>query len=144
MTLPLQLPGLDFQLGEEIDALRDTVRAFAQAEIAPQAGEIDRSDRFPMELWRKLGALGVLGITVGEEYGGANMGYLAHMVAMEEISRALLRSVENEQPDFDLIGLAHAADLPGVRRKLHNLAQRTSAKRSQDRKQLEAMLERLI
>jgi len=88
MTLPLQLPGLDFQLGEEIDALRDTVRAFAQAEIAPQAAEIDRSDRFPMELWRKLGALGVLGITVGEEYGGANMGYLAHMVAMEEISRA--------------------------------------------------------
>jgi len=88
MTLPLQLPGLDFQLGAEIDALRDTVRAFAQAEIAPQAGEIDRSDRFPMGLWRKLGALGVLGITVGEEYGGANMGYLAHMVAMEEISRA--------------------------------------------------------
>jgi len=88
MTLPLQLPGLDFQLGEEIDALRDTVRAFAQAEIAPQAGEIDRSDQFPMDLWRKLGALGVLGITVGEEYGGANMGYLAHMVAMEEISRA--------------------------------------------------------
>jgi len=83
-----QLPGLDFQLGEEIDALRDTVRAFAQAEIAPQAAEMDRSDQFPMELWRELGALGVLGITVGEEYGGANMGYLAHMVAMEEISRA--------------------------------------------------------
>jgi len=88
MTLPLQLPGLDFQLGEEIDALRDTVRAFAQTEIAPRAAEVDRSDQFPMELWHKLGALGVLGITVGEEYGGANMGYLAHMVAMEEISRA--------------------------------------------------------
>ena len=82
------LPGLNFQLGEDIDALRDAVHAFAQEEIAPRAAEIDRSDQFPMDLWQKMGSLGVLGITVGEEYGGANMGYLAHMIAMEEISRA--------------------------------------------------------
>ena len=84
----MSLPGLNFQLGEDIDALRDAVHAFAQAEIAPRAAEIDRNDQFPMDLWPKMGELGVLGITVPEQYGGANMGYLAHMVAMEEISRA--------------------------------------------------------
>jgi isovaleryl-CoA dehydrogenase len=82
------LPGLNFQLGEDIDALRDAVRDFSQAEIAPRAFDIDKTDQFPMDLWEKMGNLGVLGITVSEEYGGANMGYLAHMVAMEEISRA--------------------------------------------------------
>ena len=82
------LPGLNFQLGEDIDALRDAVRDFAQAEIAPRATEIDNSDQFPMDLWQKMGGLGVLGITVPEADGGAGMGYLAHMVAMEEISRA--------------------------------------------------------
>jgi isovaleryl-CoA dehydrogenase len=84
----MELPGLKFELGEDVEALRETVRDFAQAEIAPRAAEIDRTDQFPMELWRKLGDLGVLGITVAEEYGGADMGYLAHIVAMEEISRA--------------------------------------------------------
>jgi isovaleryl-CoA dehydrogenase len=84
----MDVPGLNFQLGDDIDALRDAVRSFAQGEIAPLAAEADRSDRFPMHLWRKMGELGVLGITVPESYGGAGLGYLAHMVAMEEISRA--------------------------------------------------------
>src|SRR6218665_3221086 len=84
----LHLPGLTFDHGEDIAALREAVQQFAAAEIAPRAAEIDRSDQFPMDLWRKMGELGVLGITVPEQYGGADMGYLAHMIAMEEISRA--------------------------------------------------------
>jgi isovaleryl-CoA dehydrogenase len=81
-------PALNFDLGETADQLRETVADFAAAEIAPQAAEIDRSNSFPMPLWRKFGELGLLGITVEEEYGGAGMGYLEHVVAMEEISRA--------------------------------------------------------
>ncbi len=81
-------PSLDFGLGETIGILRESVASFAAREIAPRAAAIDRDNEFPNELWRSLGSLGVLGITVEEEYGGANMGYLAHMVAMEEISRA--------------------------------------------------------
>jgi isovaleryl-CoA dehydrogenase len=80
-------PSLDFDLGSEIEQLRDTVRAFADDEIAPLAAEIDRTDKFPRQLWPKMGALGLHGITVEEEYGGTGMGYLAHVVAMEEVSR---------------------------------------------------------
>ncbi len=80
--------GMNFGLGEEIEALRDTVRRFAESRIAPLAAETDRNNAFPMHLWRELGDLGVLGITAPEDYGGAGMGYLAHCVAMEEISRA--------------------------------------------------------
>jgi isovaleryl-CoA dehydrogenase len=83
-----QLPSLNFDLGETADLLRDAVAGFAAAEIAPRAAEIDRSNQFPMDLWPKLGALGVLGLTVPEEYGGAGLGYLQHIVAIEEISRA--------------------------------------------------------
>jgi isovaleryl-CoA dehydrogenase len=78
----------DADLGEEIAALRDSVRRFAQDRIAPLADKIDREDRFPRALWPAMGALGLHGITVSEYYGGADMGYLAHCVAMEEISRA--------------------------------------------------------
>ena len=83
-----RLPGLNFDLGEAADMLRDSVETFAADEIAPRAAAIDRDNDFPADLWRKMGDLGVLGITVEEEYGGAGMGYLEHVVAMEEISRA--------------------------------------------------------
>ncbi|NBU00133.1 MAG: isovaleryl-CoA dehydrogenase, partial [Betaproteobacteria bacterium] len=83
----MQMPGLPFDLGETITALREALRDFVEQEISPRAAAIDRSDQFPMDLWRKLGDMGVLGITVDERYGGAGLGYLAHIVAMEEISR---------------------------------------------------------
>ncbi len=82
------IPTLDFDHGETIAMLRASVREFAADEIAPRAAEIDRSNQFPMDLWRKMGDLGLLGVTVEEDYGGTAMGYLAHIVAMEEISRA--------------------------------------------------------
>jgi isovaleryl-CoA dehydrogenase len=82
------LPSFDFDHGETIDMLRETVRQFAADEIAPRAASIDRDNAFPMDLWRKMGDLGVLGITVDEHFGGTAMGYLAHVIAMEEISRA--------------------------------------------------------
>ncbi len=81
-------PTLNFDLGDTADLLRETVKAFARAEIAPRAADIDRDNHFPMDLWRKMGDLGLHGITVSEEYGGAGMSYLEHVVAIEEISRA--------------------------------------------------------
>ena len=84
----MHVPSLDFDLGEEIDLLRESVAAFAAHEIAPLAAQADEENRFPNQLWRKLGEQGLLGLTVEEEYGGSGMGYLAHVVAMEEISRA--------------------------------------------------------
>jgi isovaleryl-CoA dehydrogenase len=81
-------PTLNYGLGEDIDQLRDMVYTFSQNEIAPRAGDIDRDNTFPMDLWKKLGDLGLLGMTVAEEFGGSNMGYLAHSIVVEEISRA--------------------------------------------------------
>jgi isovaleryl-CoA dehydrogenase len=85
--IPNDIPSLNFHLGETADMLRDSVRSFAADEIAPRAADIDASNEFPPDLWPKLGDLGVLGVTVEEQYGGAGMGYLEHVVAMEEISR---------------------------------------------------------
>ena len=80
--------GMNFGFDDTLNQLRDTVYQFAQAEIAPRAAEIDRSNQFPMDLWQKMGALGLHGMTVSEEYGGVDMGYLAHVLAIEEVSRA--------------------------------------------------------
>jgi len=86
--MSVSYPTLNFDLGEELDMLRDSVRSFCDAELAPRAAEIDQNNEFPMDMWRKFGDLGLLGMTVSEEYGGSNIGYLGHVVAMEEISRA--------------------------------------------------------
>jgi isovaleryl-CoA dehydrogenase len=87
-VIPNEIPGFNFDLGETVDLLRDTVRSFSEDEIAPRANLIEQNNDFPKDLWTKLGDIGVLGITVEEEYGGAGMGYLEHVVALEEISRA--------------------------------------------------------
>jgi len=87
-VIPNEIPGFNFDLGETVDLLRDTVKSFSDDEIAPRANLIEQNNDFPKDLWTKLGDIGVLGITVEEEYGGAGMGYLEHVVALEEISRA--------------------------------------------------------
>ena len=84
----MEIPSLDFALGEDINMLREMLHRFAAEEIAPRAADIDRDNVFPADLWKKFGDLGLLGMTAPEEYGGSNMGYLAHIIAMEEISRA--------------------------------------------------------
>ena len=84
----MNIPSLDFHLGETLTALRDTVQAFAAKEIAPRAAAVDRDNLFPADLWKKLGDLGLHGMTVEEDYGGSAMGYLAHIIALEEVSRA--------------------------------------------------------
>ena len=83
----MNIPSIDFDLGEDIGMLRDTVRAFVEAEVAPRAAEVEKANLFPADLWKRFGDLGLLGMTAPEQYGGSNMGYLAHVVAMEEISR---------------------------------------------------------
>src|SRR5256885_7761052 len=88
MTIPNTAGFLDFGLGPDADMLRDSARSFAQDKIAPRAEEIDRTNTFPRDLWPQLGALGLHGITVEEEWGGSGLGYLEHCVAMEEVSRA--------------------------------------------------------
>jgi isovaleryl-CoA dehydrogenase len=85
--IPNRMPPFDFMLGETADAIRETVQRFTADEVAPIADELDKTDRFPRELWPRMGALGLLGITVEEEYGGAGMGYLEQAIAVEEISR---------------------------------------------------------
>src|SRR5258705_9221937 len=87
-TPMVELPGLRFALGEDIEMLRAAVRGFAQAEIAPRAAEIDRSNQFPPDLWQKMGALGLLGVTVEDTYGGTPMGYSAHNVLVDQVSPA--------------------------------------------------------
>jgi len=83
----ISLPGLSYSFGETIDMLRESVQSFTEAEIAPRAAAIDTENQFPADLWKKMGDLGIHGMTVAEEYGGVNLGFLAHMIALEEVSR---------------------------------------------------------
>ena len=120
----IQLPGLSFDLGETIEMLRDTVRSFAADEIAPRAAQIDHDNLFPADLWKKLGDLGLHGMTVKEEYGGTELGYLAHIVAMEEVSRASAS-----------VGLSYGAHSNLAVNQLH---------RNGDQKQKEKYLPKLV
>src|SRR5690554_7567067 len=97
-----QYSELNFGLDETLDTLREQVNRFAATEIAPRAEEIDRSNEFPMDLWKKFGDMGLLGITVDEAYGGSDMGYLAHVIAMEEISRASASVGRSEEHTSEL------------------------------------------
>ena len=118
--IPNAPPTFDFDLGEEIDMLRETVRGYAQDRIAPLADRIDREDWFPRELWPEMGELGLHGITVSEEDGGAGLGYLAHVVALEEVSRAsasivrsLGRNCEPARVEASMIFLHSCSDFNG-------------------------------
>ena len=97
----IHIPSLNFDLGETVDMLRDAVQDFAQAEIAPLAAEIDRSNEFPNQLWPKLGDMGLLGITVPESYGGSAMGYLAHIVAIATGQDDHSLHLFNRNPEID-------------------------------------------
>ena len=111
MTIPNAYPTLNFDLGETADMLRQSVADFASVEIAPRAAEIDRSNQFPRDLWPKIGALGLHGITVEEEYGGAGLGYLEHCLAVEEMSRA---SAAVGPPAFAAVVPAEPAPVVGI------------------------------
>ena len=120
---------MNFELGEEIEALRDMVQRFAREKIAPQAAEIDASNEFPNELWRELGALGLLGVTVAPEHGGSGLGYLAHCIVMEEISRASASVGLSYGAHSNLCVNQIQRKSPSGHRKTEQLGQRSAAEK---------------